>query len=93
MDNPYKIILKPLITEKGTVQTEENNCYSFLVHPKANRKEIAGAIETLFDVHVLRVNSMIRKGKRMGRGHRVYNRSNVKRAVVKLKAGEAIEFI
>jgi large subunit ribosomal protein L23 len=93
MDNPYKIILKPLITEKGTMLTETNNCYSFLVHPKANRREIAGAIEGLFDVHVVKCNTMIRQGKRKGMGHRAYQRSSVKRALVKLKEGEAIEFI
>lgn len=93
MDNPYKIILKPLITEKGTLQTEVNNCYTFQVHPKANRAEIAKAIETLFNVHVLKVNTLVRKGKRMGRGNRIYNRQNLKRAIVKLREGEAIEFI
>jgi large subunit ribosomal protein L23 len=93
MDNPHKIVLKPLITEKGTLQTEKNNTYCFLVHRNANKNEIARAIEDLFDVHVLQVNTMVRKGKRMGRGYRVYNRRDVKRALVKLKEGEAIEFI
>jgi len=93
MDNPFKIILKPLITEKGTFLTEKNNSYPFLVSPRANRKEIAWAIESLFDVHVVKVNTMNRRGKRKGRGFRAYQRPSVKRALVKLREGEAIEFI
>ena len=93
MDNPYKIILKPLITEKGTLQTEKSNSYSFLVHPKANKKEIARAIETLFNVKVLKVNTYTRKGKAKGLGYRSFMRADSKRALVKLSEGEAIEFI
>lgn len=93
MDNPQKIILKPLITEKGTLQTERHNTYNFLVHAKANKSQITKAVETSFDVHVVAVNTMIRKGKRKGLGYRSYRRSDVKRAVVTLREGEAIEFI
>jgi large subunit ribosomal protein L23 len=93
MDNPHKIILKPLITEKGTLQTEKGNSYSFLVHQRANKKEIAKAIEDLFDVTVLKVNTIVRKGKSMGLGYRSFKRANTKRALVKLKEGDAIEFI
>ncbi len=93
MDNPQKIILKPLITEKGTLQTEQNNSYNFLVHAKANKSEISKAIERSFEVRVVSVNTMIRKGKRKGLGYRSYRRSDVKRAVVTLAEGDAIEFI
>jgi len=93
MDNPYKIILKPLITEKGTIQTEEGNSYNFLVHPKANKNEIIKAVKTLFDVDVVKVNTMVRKGKQKGLGNRTHRRPDVKRAIVKLKEGQAIEFI
>ena len=93
MDNPYKIIKKPLITEKGTFQTELNNSYNFLVDAKANKSEIKKAVESLFKVKVLSVNTMVRKGKRKGLSWRQYTRTNIKRAVVKLKEGEAIEFI
>ena len=93
MDNPHKIILKPLITEKGTLLQEEENSYCFLVHPRATKTQITKAIESLFDVNVLRVNTMVRKGKWKGMGYRAYQRANYKRALVKLKEGEAIEFI
>ena len=93
MDNPYKIIRKPLITEKGTFQTEVNNSYNFLVDVKANKSQIKKAIETLFKVNVVSVNTMIRKGKAKGMAYRRYNRADLKRAVVTLRQGDAIEFI
>ena len=93
MNNPYKIIRKPLITEKGTFQTESNNSYNFLVDLNANKAEIRKAVETLFKVKVLTVNTMVRKGKRKGVAYREYNRSDYKRAVVTLREGDAIEFI
>lgn len=93
MNNPYKIIKKPLITEKGTFQTEQNNSYNFLVAVQANKKEIQGAVESLFKVKVLSVNTMTRKGKAKGMAYRRYNRADIKRAIVKLAPGDAIEFI
>ena len=93
MNNPYKIIKKPLITEKGTFQTERDNSYNFLVDVKANKQEIKAAVETLFDVKVLAVKTMIRKGKKKGVAHRSYHRPDAKRAIVHLKEGQAIEFI
>ena len=93
MDNPYKIIKKPLITEKGTFQTEQNNSYNFLVDINANRNEVKKAIESLFKVKVVSVNTMIRKGKLKGMAWRQYRRQNLKRAIVKLQAGDTIEFI
>ena len=93
MDNPYKIIKKPLITEKGTFQTEINNCYNFLVDAKAGKKEIRSAVENLFKVKVVSVNTMIRKEKVKGQATRQYTRPDMKRALVKLKPGETIEFI
>ena len=93
MDNPYKIIKKPLITEKGTFQTERQNCYNFLVDIKANKTQIKKAVESLFKVRVVAVNTMIRKGKRKGMAYRGYNRSDLKRAVVTLREGDNIEFI
>jgi large subunit ribosomal protein L23 len=93
MDNPYKIIKKPLITEKGTFQTEQSNSYNFLVDLQANKSQIKKAVETLFKVKVVSVNTMLRKGKRKGMSYRQYTRADLKRAVVTLKQGETIEFI
>jgi large subunit ribosomal protein L23 len=93
MNNPYKIIRKPLITEKGTFQTEQSNSYNFLVDVNANKSEIKRAVEELFKVKVLAVRTMLRKGKIKGMAYRQYRRPDMKRALVKLREGDAIEFI
>jgi large subunit ribosomal protein L23 len=93
MNNPYKIIKKPLITEKGTFQTEQNNSYNFMVDVHANKTEIRKAVESLFKVKVLSVNTMVRKGKYKGTAYRLYQRPDQKRAVVTLRPGDTIEFI
>ena len=52
------IIIKPIITEKATLGSELHNCYTFLVHPKANKVEIKKAIETAYGVTVEQVRTM-----------------------------------
>jgi len=93
MRDPYYIIRKPLVTEKGTTLAEEANMYSFEVAVDANKVEIQKAVEKLFDVSVLSVNTMLRKGKKKGLGWRTWRRADQKRALVKLKEGQSIEFI
>ena len=94
MTNPhqyYKIIRRPVITEKSTNLQELRNQYSFEVHPKTNKSEVRKAIETLFDVKVKKVNiiNMPSKLKRiLGRPGRT---APWKKAVVTLHEGEAIE--
>ena len=87
------IVRRPLITEKGTDITVDKNGYTFLVAPHANKVQIRDAVENLFDVKVKAVNTMLRKGKRKGRGPRQYERSDWKRAIVTLAEGQAIEFL
>lgn len=87
------IIKRPLIlTEKGSLLREKQNKYLFEVHPGANKIEIKNAVETLFQVAVIDVNTLIMRGKmkRMGRG-RAKTR-NWKKAIVTLKDGESIDF-
>jgi len=93
MRDPYYIIRRPLVTEKGTTLTEKANAYTFEVAPDANKVEIRKAIEKLFEVQVLSVKTMLRKGKTKGLGWRSWRRPDQKRAVVKLQAGQAIDFI
>lgn len=86
------VIKRPIVlTEKGTVQRETQNKYTFEVARDANKIEIRKAVESLFSVSVVEVNTCIVRGKskRMGRG---YERTkNWKKAVVTLKSGESIE--
>nr|WP_199305859.1 50S ribosomal protein L23 [Pseudanabaena sp. FACHB-2040] len=83
------IIRRPLVTEKATLLLE-NNQYTFEVDPKATKPQIKSAIEELFDVRVVSVNTLMppRKKRRMGRfmGHR----AQYKRAVVTLASGSTI---
>ena len=87
------IIRKPIIlTEKSSRLREDDNKVIFEVHPGANKLEIKSAIEKLFKVGVVSVNTLNVRGKdrRMGRGYA--RRPNWKKAVVTLKAGDSIQF-
>jgi large subunit ribosomal protein L23 len=89
--DPRDIIKKPIVTEKST-RLMEMNKYCFVVDRRANKIQIKEAIETIFNVRVLDVNTMqmLGKMKRMGRheGHR----PNWKKAIVTLEPGSRIEF-
>jgi large subunit ribosomal protein L23 len=90
---PEQIIKRPLVlTEKGNTLRETENQYLFEVASTANKAQIRNAIETLFTVKVLRVHTMIVRGRmrRMGRGHA--KTPNWKKAIVQLKEGDSIDF-
>lgn len=91
--SPEQVIKRPLVlTEKGNVLREQDNKYLFEVDRRANKVEIKNAVETLFSVGVIEVNTMIVRGRmrRMGRGHA--KTQNWKKAIVTLKAGDKIQF-
>ena len=89
----YKIVLRPVLTEKSTGEQERLNAYRFEVAGGANRVEIAEAVESLFDVNVASVRTMIRPGKFRRRGQRMYQQPPRKIAIVALKEGDKIELI
>jgi large subunit ribosomal protein L23 len=87
------IIKRPLmLTEKGNQLRESQNKYFFEVDRRANKIEIRQAVETLFNVKVSDVHTLIVRGRmrRMGRGYS--KTKNWKKAIVSLKDGETIEF-
>jgi large subunit ribosomal protein L23 len=90
--NPYEIVMRPLITEKGSIQKEVNNQLSFEVARKANRVEIRHAVEKIFNVRVLKVRTMQMKGKVKRVGRTLGKRRDWKKAIVTLAGGENIEF-
>mgnify|MGYP001193078357 FL=1 len=91
MKQSYQVIRKVLVTEKGTRLTAAENKYLFRVDPRADKREIRRAVEELFNVHVTRVNTMVRAGKKKRERTPSYGRtSDWKRAVVTLKAGDSI---
>jgi large subunit ribosomal protein L23 len=92
MKATLNIIQKVMLTEKGTRLNTSHNQYLFNVHPDANKIEIKKAIEGMFKVSVLRVNTMNRTGKlKRDRKFKTGRRPSVKRAVVTLKEGDKIE--
>lgn len=89
--HPYEVLLKPLITEKGTLLAESGK-YAFRVATRANKLQIKEAVEIAFDVHVTKVNVMNMPGKQRRVGRSVGMTSEWKKAIVTLAEGERIEF-
>jgi large subunit ribosomal protein L23 len=87
----YQIIRAPLITEKATMLSEDGQ-FVFRVATDANKREIKAAVEGLFGVTVLAVNTLVQKGKTKRFKGRPGQRSDVKKAFVKLAAGQSIDF-
>lgn len=90
MKDPRDIIHRPVVSEKSYSLLEDNT-YTFVVDKRANKTEIKQAVESIFDVHVVRVNTQNRPGKRKRRGTTVGRRPDVKRALVTLAEGDEIE--
>lgn len=90
------IIIKPIVTEKMTAITEKLNRYGFRVQPDANKIEIAKAIEEMYNVTVVSVNTMNYRGKNKSRytkaGMVKGSESAYKNAIVTLKEGDSIDF-
>lgn len=90
------IIIRPVVTEKMTKISEKFNRYGFRVDPNANKLQIKKAVEELYDVTVLAVNTMNYNGKRKSR----YTKAGLiqgktaayKKAIVTLKDGDTIDF-
>jgi len=88
----YRIIRRPIITEKSTALKDEHNQVVFEVHRKANKPEIKKAVEKLFKVTVLNVHTQNRLGKRKRLGRTLGRRKHWKKAIVTLKEGQRVNF-
>jgi large subunit ribosomal protein L23 len=86
----YDTILSPVITEKATVLSEQNKVV-FRVAKDATKDEIAAAIEELFKVTVIKVNTLITKGKTKRFRGIMGRRNDVKKAIVTLAEGQSID--
>lgn len=91
MANPRDVLLRPYITEKTTAMMAENK-YTFVVPLTANKIEIRQAVEQIFKVKVLDVNTLRVMGKTKRMGKNIGKRPDFKKAIVKLAPGERIEF-
>ena len=86
----YDVILAPVITEKATLLSEQNKVV-FRVAMDSTKDEISAAVEELFKVQVLKVNTLITKGKTKRFRGRKGQRSDVKKAIVTLAEGQSID--
>ena len=85
------VIIKPLVTEKSTHQQQTRNAYAFQVHADANKYQIKDAVEKLYQVKVVDVRTMNRKGKPRRTKFKMTTTSPWKRAVVVLDENSRID--
>ncbi len=91
MKDPRSIILRPLVTEKGSKLREEGNKYLFSVAPDANRIEIRKAVQDIFNVKVKAVKTIVMHGKVKRMGVFAGKRPDWKKAIVTLEEGQSID--
>jgi len=89
---PHQIILRPLVTEKGTHQFTRHNAYPFQVNLWANKDQIKAAVQELFNVRVLKVRTQNRLGKSRRYRFKMGRLPNWKKAIVTLHEEDRIEF-
>ncbi len=89
--DPYQVVIKPLITEKGTSQNEDLNQYAFEVHHDANKQQIREAVQKIYEVRVLKVRTMKRIGKMRRYRYTRGRTAGMKKAVVTLHPEDHID--
>jgi large subunit ribosomal protein L23 len=89
---PHQVILRPLVTEKGMHKATRLNAYAFEVNRAATKDDIRQAVETLFDVKVVAVNTQNRIGKARRTRQRMGQTKAWKKAIVKLNPEHRIDF-
>ena len=87
----YSIVIRPLVTEKGTFQSEALNAYAFEVAPGANKAQIRQAVEKIYNVKVKEVRTANRKGKPRRTGRTQGTTRHWKKAVVVLQKDHRID--
>ena len=90
----YDVLRRPLVTEKSSYQSGTLNQYSFIVSNTATRSQIKDAIETLYDVNVVRVNVINvppKRGRRLRSRRLLVRKPAYKKAIVTLAAGQTLQ--
>ena len=92
MKDPRQVLIRPVVSEKSYALQEANQ-YTFIVDPRASKPEIHDAVEAIFNVSVLRVNTLNRQGKKVRnrRTGKVGRKAASKRAIVTLVEGDSID--
>src|SRR5206468_11171802 len=96
MPTIYDVLRRPLVTEKSSYQSGKMNQYSFIVADNATRKQVKDAIETLYDVSVLRVNIIntpAKRGRRLRSRRLLVRKSGYKKALITLAQGQTLEIL
>ena len=88
----HQVIQRPLVTEKSSIGREEQNLVTLAVDPRANKHEVRRAVESLFDVKVLDVRTMVMPRKKRRVGKFLGRKPQWKKAIVRLAEGHSIEF-
>lgn len=94
MSTIYDVLRRPLMTEKSSYQSGKLNQYSFIVADTATRSQVKDAIETLYDVNVLRVNVMnvpAKRGRRLRSRRLLVRKAAYKKAVITLAEGQSLQ--
>ncbi|HET9588252.1 MAG TPA: 50S ribosomal protein L23 [Anaerolineales bacterium] len=94
MTTIYEVLRRPLVTEKSSYQSGRLNQYSFIVADKATRQQVKDAIETLYDVDVVRVNiinSPAKRGRRLRSRRLLVRKPAYKKAIVTLAEGQTLQ--
>ena len=89
--NPRDVILEPVVSEKSYDLIQQLNTYTFVVDKRSNKTEIKQAVAAIFEVRVVSVNTINRKGKRKRTGAKIGRRKDTKRALVTLAIGDSID--
>jgi large subunit ribosomal protein L23 len=95
MATVYDVLRRPLVTEKSSYQSGKLNQYSFIVADTATRTQVKDAIETLYDVSVVRVNVInvpAKRGRRLRSRRLLVRKAAYKKAVITLAEGQRLEF-
>ncbi|HWO70323.1 MAG TPA: 50S ribosomal protein L23 [Actinomycetota bacterium] len=90
MKNPRDVIIRPVVSEKSYAGLERNT-YTFIVDPRASKTEIKEAVQAIWNVRVVSVNTLRRRGKVKRRRFTIGKRPDQKRAIVTLAEGDSIE--
>lgn len=87
----YQIIVRPLVTEKGTNLSEQENQYQFEVHPDCNKIQVCDAVEKIYGVRVVNVRTINRKGKARRYKYKIGRTKGMKKAIVTLHEEDHID--
>lgn len=93
LDRHYRVLRKPVVTEKSTDESGKRNAYTFRVPLEVNKIQVKEAVEAVFEVSVEKVNSARVKGKWRRRGYTLGRTPDWKKATVTLSEGQTIDLL